>query len=300
MPKFPSIPQLSIVVPVSRNLSAFERTLISVLENRPNHCEVLVTHDGSYEDPYCLADEVRFVTSSRTDLPELIAVGAQAARGRLVHVLSGGLQATCGWTDDAVEQFDHFDCGSVAPVIRHSESQQILAAGWTDAPGRLLAPRTETGSNSERRSRSGCYLQASFWRRDLLRSLGKSFSGTCADQACDVYQRLARQAGWTCDLAAESTLLCDDPELSWTRPSFKRGRQLRAVSNHFGGNRVAALMGVLSNLIRPAHLLESLGGLVAGDLSASIDASQVLSSEDEGTIMQMPSKTSVGYARKAA
>ncbi len=44
-------PRLSIIVPYCRDEAAFETTLVSVLENRPNQCEVLVPHDGSYQDP---------------------------------------------------------------------------------------------------------------------------------------------------------------------------------------------------------------------------------------------------------
>ncbi len=52
VPKFSPIPssltpRLSIIVPIGRDLAAFERTLISVLENQPTDCEVLVPHDGS-------------------------------------------------------------------------------------------------------------------------------------------------------------------------------------------------------------------------------------------------------------
>ncbi len=67
------VPRLSIVVPISRDLAAFESTLISVLENRPRDCEVLVTHDGSYDDPFNLCDEVRFVIADSAALVDLVS-----------------------------------------------------------------------------------------------------------------------------------------------------------------------------------------------------------------------------------
>ena len=106
MPKFPPIPRLSIVIPIGRDLPAFERTLISVLENQVEGSEVLVCHDGSYEDPFALGDEIRFVIADSDNPLDLISAGASQARGRFVHVLSDGLRATRGWTDDALEAFE--------------------------------------------------------------------------------------------------------------------------------------------------------------------------------------------------
>ena len=99
MPKFPPVPRLSIIVPIGRDLAAFERTLVSVLENQPADSEVLVSHDGSYEDPYQLSDEVRFVVTDTAALVNQVAAGVVEARGRFVHVLADGICATSGWTD---------------------------------------------------------------------------------------------------------------------------------------------------------------------------------------------------------
>ena len=118
VPKTHPIPQLSIVVPLGRDLAGFEATLISVLENQPDGSEVLVPHDGSYDDPFDLGEEVRFVVASSSKPLDLVGAAATQARGRFVHVLAEGIRATCGWTDDVLECFDHFDTGIVAPVIR--------------------------------------------------------------------------------------------------------------------------------------------------------------------------------------
>ena len=52
-----SVPRLSIIIP-HRNDQLLEETILSVLENRPRDCEIIVAHDGSYCDPYQLVDEV--------------------------------------------------------------------------------------------------------------------------------------------------------------------------------------------------------------------------------------------------
>ncbi len=300
MPKFPRIPQLSIVVPVTADLGAFERTLISVLENRPSHSEVVVTHDGSYQDPYALDDEVRFVTSPQRSFGALVSAGCDAARGRLVHVLAEGIQATEGWTDDAIHRFEEYECGSVTPMIRQASTGHLVAAGWTDSMTRLVAPRTDL----RQKGRRGCYLQASFWRRDLIRSLGKSFNSDCVDQSSDVYQRLSRQAGWNCDLATDSVVLCDSESLPWDRPSFSRGMRLRAVAKQFGSSGPSTWLAAAASVMSPGQMIEALGGLAApmaaSNLAASLDVSQVVRCEDEGVIMKMPVRESHHAMRRAA
>ncbi|MDG2222090.1 MAG: hypothetical protein P8L85_11960 [Rubripirellula sp.] len=301
MPKFPTIPQLSIVVPLTTDPVAFERTLISVLEHRPQHSEVLVAHDGSYNDPYAISDEVRFVTAERPEFTDLVIAGSDAARGRLIHVLAEGLEATSGWTDEASESFEHFDCGAVAPVIRNAATHDVLAGGWSDFGGRASQPRTDL----RQRGRTGCYLQASFWRRDLLRRLNKCFHGTSVDQVSDVFQHLTRQAGWKCEVAVESTVLCKNESLPWNSSTFARGMQLGAVANEFGnGSVVSAAIALAANLLHPSQLAEAFGGLAAAMLStklqSSIDSSYLEECESEGMIMKMPARTATRTTRRAA
>ena len=55
------MPRLSIVIPVLGDSQQLDDTLVSVLENRPANCEILVVHNEPYHDPYHLSDEVQFV-----------------------------------------------------------------------------------------------------------------------------------------------------------------------------------------------------------------------------------------------
>lgn len=291
MPKFPAIPQLSIVVPVTNDLAVFERSLISVLENVPEGSEIVVPHDGTYDDPYQLCDEVRFATADASDLPRLIAAGAEAARGRLVHVIAEGIRATPGWTEAAVECFDeHFDCGAVTPCIQHSSSGNLIACGWTDTFNRLGSPRTKI----DQKGRVGCYLQASFWRRELLRSLGRAITCDHADQASAVYSRMARKAGWSCEVAPESILQCDMDSLPWDQCSFGRGMRLEAVARHFGRSSSGAWFAAAANVFRPKAMIESLGGLaapmVASQLARAIRADEVVACDDESAVLRLPQR----------
>ena len=49
--------RLSIVIPVLGSLDGLEDTLVSVLENRPADCQIVVVLNQPYDDPYDLKDE---------------------------------------------------------------------------------------------------------------------------------------------------------------------------------------------------------------------------------------------------
>ena len=56
--------RLSIVIPVLRQLDRLEDTLISVLENRPADCQIVVVLNEPYNDPYQLSGEVCFIQAA--------------------------------------------------------------------------------------------------------------------------------------------------------------------------------------------------------------------------------------------
>ena len=53
--------RLSIVIPVLGDQKPLDDTLVSILENRPANCELVVVHNTPYNDPYGLSGEVQFV-----------------------------------------------------------------------------------------------------------------------------------------------------------------------------------------------------------------------------------------------
>ena len=55
--------RLAIVISAAGNVESLEATLLSVLENKPADCQIIVALNEAYSDPYDLKDEVRFVTS---------------------------------------------------------------------------------------------------------------------------------------------------------------------------------------------------------------------------------------------
>lgn len=134
------MPQLSIVIPFTEDTERFESTLVSVLENRPSSCEIIVTHAGNYSDPYNLSGEVHFVeiadsavsTKSREQkangLGHHLSAAIEQISSPILHLLGCGVKVNHGWCDSIEEDFDDPCIGSVCPIIK-DDKETILCAG---------------------------------------------------------------------------------------------------------------------------------------------------------------------------
>lgn len=302
------IPQLSIIVPIGRDLVGFEATLISVLENRPEGCEILVPHDGSYSDPFDLGDEVRFVVGSGGQTVELVVAATNQARGRFVHVLAEGLRASCGWTEAALQCFDHFDTGAVSPVIRSAATQRILAAGWVDHGVKLCANAGQGTNDVDSSVSAGAFLPASFWRRDVLRGLHRAFDGRDVVEVSVAYQHLLRTSGWRSQVAPTCTVLCDSERLPWQATSFGRGLRLRAIRHHFMGGGwsqsiVAGCQSAIGAVIHPGSLLEAIGQgfapTAASNVARLVHVEELSACDDQDMIVAMPQRSAARVRRAA-
>lgn len=270
VPRFPSMPSLTVVVPVGSDLTAFESSLVSVLENRPRATEIIVAHDGTYDDPFDLADEVRFVVAESGRLVDLVAAGVAQAVGPVVHILGGGMRATDGWTAAAVERFGDAETGVVIPVIR-SDAGPIVAAGWRDHSGGLCQPiaagRQQVGSDAIQKV-GGPFLEASFWRRDVIRGLGGSFLGADSVEASYAYGLYLRAVACRQVLAKDCQILFADSTLPWNQPSFRRGQRLGAIENVLTGSGwrsafASAALGSLAVPFSQTTIAEVCGRLMA-------------------------------------
>lgn len=297
MPKFPTIPRLSIVVPFRGDSNSFESTLVSVLQHLPDACEVIVPHAGNYDDPFELADEVRFVETA-AGVTNQIGEAAEVARGRFIHVIADGYRATQDWTDTAFDAFEQTDTGVVVPVVRNSHSEDIVHAGWTRSRAKacdLIGVGAETLAGKQLRSVEGGFLSASFWRRDLLRSLTGSFAGDNVVEASMVYSLLARQAGWRCVCAPDATLrVAEDITVGGDYQSQIRGnhRRLQAIADHFGSGGWGKSFGrlittCLSSGIGSAVARAS-APLAARSVAANLCTNRVLRSDEQDEPIRVP------------
>lgn len=182
-------PRLSIVIPAA-DAASLEDTLVSVLERRPADCEIIVALSVPYDDPWNIAEEVRFVQApAGTGLVGRVNVGVASSRGDVVHILAAGSRATDGWTDAAIARFDEPTVAAVVPVGVHtSDRGRVVTAGIRrTAGGRSVLigpPKTSDRLESFRpeavATPSAPALEAGFWRADVLRNGG--FASACGDE----------------------------------------------------------------------------------------------------------------------
>ncbi|KLU06547.1 hypothetical protein RISK_001302 [Rhodopirellula islandica] len=303
--KLSNIPRLSIVVPHGGDDAAFESSLASVLQHRPDGCEVIVSHDGNYDDPFDLAEEVRFVDSGSTNVLRQITDAAELAMGRFVHVVADGHVATADWTDAALAQFEGHETGVVVPVVRDPESQRIEHAGWRTTASSACGPIGFGDKQVARKAAArveGAFLAASFWRRDLLRSLSGTYRGTDTIEASVGFGHLVTQAGWRCVIAEDSVMGVDfeTEVLDYDLRIQRNHRRLQALSDHLRSGGSAGwgrgvqrlLTTTLAGGLRPSSLLAGLRRMTAplagNAISRSVQTAGVLSVDDNPETLPMP------------
>jgi hypothetical protein len=156
------VSRLAIVIPAVSGVESLEATLISVLENRPADCEVIVAASFAYDDPYDLAGEVHFMAApDQTDFVGCANLGLGAAAAPVVHILADGCTVSDGWADVAVKHFDDPRVAAVAPLVLDTERRK-----------RVLAAGVEYGAGGARRQPTG--------RLDRLQAAGaKTVFGAC-------------------------------------------------------------------------------------------------------------------------
>lgn len=164
-----SVPRLSIIIP-HRNDQNLEETILSVLENRPRDCEIIVVHDGSYSDPYRLADEVVYVREEpKTTAVQLLNAGLMAARSPVVCTLLDGVVVSGDWSEPAMKRFANTDVGAVAPQLQVG---RIVVSGISSSAVLNVAKLRSGRIESQDLSAVAPTLAAGFYRRKLLLALG--------------------------------------------------------------------------------------------------------------------------------
>ena len=270
------VPRLSIVIPCYQDADRFEATLASVLQNRPDDCEVLVVQPRAYTDPYELKDEVRFVEAPNgSSLVDLINLGIQMAQGALVHLLTCDIEVWEGWTEPAVAHFHDVRIASVSPLVVNKGTRSLVVArgvrygsGGTRRIRRaVLARRRAQGGQV-----LGPTLAAGFYRRQALVDVG-GFRRDVGVELVDVDISLRLQAaGYRCVHEAAS-LVTTEESVSSQALSFQSGREAElffwchaAQSGWVPAllmHPCSVVLELVGNLFRPQILLRMLGRVAA-------------------------------------
>jgi hypothetical protein len=246
--------RLSIVIPLVGDQRLLDDTLVSVLENRPDDCEVIVVHNGTYDDPYDLADEVRFLQSPRgAGFADCVNLGLSASRAPIVNVLACGVEASPGWADAALPHFCDAQIAAVAPMLITGSNPRVVASAGVGYRAEGVAWRLGPGIDSERPvdesdGLCGPDLLAGFYRRSAVESVGGFPRFATELAAVDVAMRLQR-AGFRC-IAEPRSLARITAATTEERPGFRHGRDAEQLFWQW-----AAAHGLLRSLMAHAALL---------------------------------------------
>ncbi len=223
------MPRLSIIIPLLGEPNQLDDTLVSVLENRPANCEILVVHARPYDDPYGLAGEVRlFQATPGATLAECLNLGLRASRAAVVHVLSCGVEVSPGWAEAAIRHFRDAEVAAVAAVVLSSqEPGQVASAGLgyrtEGAAWRLDQGATPAALGECWTDLCGPDVLAAFYCKSTLEAVG-GFSPQAADTlTTGIDAALAlRQAGFRCVLEPACIARVDAAAMHG-RSAFRRG-----------------------------------------------------------------------------
>jgi len=190
-------PRLSIVIPAPTDTAALEETLVSVLENRPDDCEIVVALGCEYADPWNIREEVRFVQApAGSGLVSCTNLGIAASEGEVIHILAAGWRATEGWTEPALEWLERDDVAAVVPLgVAADDRDRVVSAGVRCARGGRRISVAADGPWKRTRATEcppagsaapmGPVLETGFWKAAVFEFAGRGFSTVCGDAAAD-------------------------------------------------------------------------------------------------------------------
>jgi hypothetical protein len=268
---------LSIVIPALGTPEALEKTLLSVLENRPHGCQIVVALGIEYANPYQLDDEVQILAAAGRSWVECVNSGLARCRADLVHVLTAGTLVESGWTKPALVHFAKRETGLVAPLVvdAHDPSRVLLAGLRRGVGGTRRCVRAAAGD--ERRGQAPSSI-AGFYRMPMLAKLG-GFSAAVGDEYADLDLALrAAAAGWQTTVEAKSRVFhAGLPRMArsvrsgmgaerffWRHlPADGRGAALAA-------HAITVAAELLAGAWRPRNVMHTLGRL-AGWWPAPVD-----------------------------
>ena len=276
------MPRLSIIIPVPSDPKDLEETLLSVLENRPEDCQIVVAIGGDYDDPYGLAGEVDFVRMGREDgLIGCINAGICASRAPIVHPLLCGVEVGPGWVDAVLPCFDDPAVAAVAPLVLDRQDPPCVVAagvayrraGVVRSVGRGLPPEEvlRLGLIAQEPAAFGPDIAAGFYRKAALRRFGL-FDAEAGEFLSAVDMALAmRRVGLRCVIEPRCrTYVRRAPLVSTSR--WRRGWQIERLfwrwmprEGRLGSLASHALLVMaecLQCVIRPTVALQLVGRLL--------------------------------------
>ena len=269
------MPQISIVIPHLGQTELLEQTLVSVLQNRPRDCEVLVPHSG-YADPYKLNDEVHFIEIPRR---ASVSYGFNAAieqcNSEVVHWLSNGAEVEEGWCDWAIAHFQDPYVGCVTPlVVERQDRTQIISAGLTADlffRKKTIARGLKNPQKLKRLDPVGPTFIGAFYRKSALQQIHKL--ETFGASTIDLEIALAlREMGFESKLETDCQVMWDSSLTAAVSP-LRSGLEMQRTIWRYAAldgplksllvTAAAATLEIGTGILNPANLLRVCGRLAA-------------------------------------
>lgn len=237
--------RLSIVIPAFGPMELVEATLASVLANRPEDCEVVMAHQGPYDDPYELAGEVHFVeVPEEFELIAALNAAVGACDSDFVHLLAPGVEVSEGWTEPALRHFHHALVAAVSPLVLAEPSGSAVLAGVAYGWG---GSRQICCARSTIDCVEGPAWTASFYRLNAWEDAG-GFDVEMGPSAADLDLALTlRRMGYRCQVEPECQVYAPAAVVAPAHAGYATGReQQRLFQRH------SSLAGSLaSSLLHP-------------------------------------------------
>jgi len=311
--------RLSILIPYWGRLTHLEETLVSVLQNRPEACEVVVVLNHPYDDPYQLAGEVTFVPAEpQLGLLGSVSRGLAACNTPLVHLLHCGMEVAPHWVESAMTHFDNEQVGAVATLIaRRDTPSRLVSAGVDYCPAgkirRRSAGQLATAGLSDKQGASSPDPLAGFFRRQVLERVVALADGMDPELG-------------TGDLAAATALLGVEcvveprcrtyaaPDLVSTESSFRAGAaderlfwrwaaqhpRTNALLGHLGLHTEELLRAVIRPTLVPRLVGRTLGGLQWSTVRRQRRAVEAWCSAQQSTTAEPTDADAFSFASSAS
>ncbi len=275
------MPRLTIVIPCSGGAADFDGVLVSVLQNRPADCEIIVAHAESYDDPYDLQGEVNFIHAPDCSPVELLNVAIHHSSGEVIHFLGNGLQTVEGWTAPALAHFKDPEVAAVSPVVLEADGQALVSAGinWSLGGARSVISDqrvTAPGNGRLRAKILGPALAAAFYRRDVLVALD-GFDPSIGIDLADVNIALAMESLGKLHVSEPTSQLIQPVAASSSPSVFSGARDSERVFWRNRSRRSASLASALHPFSALFDIATSKAPLLAffGRLSALVEIGAV-------------------------
>ena len=276
-------PRFSIIIPVVGQPSALDETLASILRDLGEDCEVVLVHDGTFEDPYNIADELTVIDAQTKRLAAQVSIAVKQSAGQIIAIVRPGVELPEQWTNVVAAAFEDPTVASAAPIlVAQSKSQSIVTAGvHTNYHYRRLL----TGSRKKLAQRVFGRLQplgpsawAAFYRRSTLTMIGDLDQKT-EDQYFDLDLALTlSQMGYAC--ASLPTIVCQIDRSARVERESQRPHGVsaqRSIARHAAGESTFSrgltsfVSELLSAILKPGAFQQAIGRFQASRFKA-IDA----------------------------